>query len=201
MKRPSKMKRAANRAAAQPAMMPGAVPAQAGAPIDIEAMVAKAKQNIPPNLAPMLDKIVLSGMRIMFDKQSHQMAMAELNKPGPMAERLSNGIIALMYMLWKQSNQTIPPQLIVPATLILSLRAFQFLQLSKDPEATPQVLGDATHDAVQGVMDRFGATQDKIPQLAKGAVAAKTGAAYGAAAAQPAPPPPGGGMLDSTQGA
>lgn len=194
------MKRAAKRAAAQTTMMPGAAPAQAGAPIDIDAMVAKAKQNIPPKLAPMLDRIVLSGMRIMFDKQSHQMAMAELNKPGPMAQRLSNGIIALVYMLWKQSNETMPPQLVVPATLILSLRAFQFLQMSKDPEATPQVLGDATHAAVQGVMDRFGATEDKLPDLIKGGIAAKTGAgaAMGAAAL---PQSSGGGMLDSTQGA
>lgn len=177
----------------------------AGAPaagaVDVEAMIAKAKEKIPPNLAPILDKIVLSGMRIMFDKASHQMALAELNKPGPLAQRLTTGMIALMYMLWKQSNKTIPPQLIVPATLILTLRAFQFLQLSKDPEATKEVLGEAVAESVQGVMDRFGATQDKLPGLLKGgAPGAPSGAAVPAPAAAGAAPQ-GGGMLDAAQGA
>lgn len=169
--------------------------------VDIEPMIAKAHENIPPNLRPMLDKVVLSGMRIMFDKSSHQMALAELDKPGPLAQRIMNGMVALMYLLWKQSNQSIPPQLIVPATLILTLRAFQFLQMSKEPEATKEVLGEAVADSVQGVMDRFGATQDKIPALLKG---------QGAQAEQPgapAAPPPGtapqpqGGMLDAARGA
>lgn len=164
-------------------------------PVDVEPMIAKAKADVPANLQPMLDKVVLSGMRIMFDKGSHQMALAELNKPGPLAQRLTNGMVALMYLLWTQSNKTIPPQLMVPATLILTLRAFQFLQLSKDPEATKQVMGDAVHGSVQGVMDRFGATEDRLPALIKGGVAAKAGAAAGAASA--APPPAGGGMLDA----
>lgn len=176
--------------------------------IDIEALIAHAKEKIPANLAPMLDKIVLSGMRIMFDKDSHKMALAELDKEGPLSQRLSNGMITLMYMLWKQSNQTIPPQLVVPATLILTLRAFQFLQMSQDPEATKEVLGEAVADSVQGVMDRFGATQDAIPSLLKGGApgpqagapaAAPGGAAPGGAA--PQPQPQGGGMLDATQGA
>jgi len=172
----------------------------AGAPgvaVDVEPMIAKALEGIPANLKPVLDKIVLSGMRIMFDKASHQMAMAELNKPGPLPERLSNGIIALVYMLWKQSNQSIPPQLLVPATLVLTLRAFQFMQLSQDPEATKEVLGEAVALAVQGVMDRAGATQDKVPGLLKGGQGAQPGAAPPPAGA----PQPQGGMLDAAQGA
>lgn len=153
--------------------------------VDVKPMIDKAVAAIPPNLKPIFDKIVLSGMRILFDKSSHEMALAELNKPGPLAQRLSNGMVALMYMLWTQSNKTIPPQLMVPATLVLTLRAFEFLQMSKDPEATKQVLGDAVADAVQGVMDRF---KD-----------APSASQPGAPTAPPAPPA-GGGMLDSTGG-
>lgn len=123
--------------------------------VDVDALIAEANKNIPANMAPIFEKVVLSGMRIMFDKGSHEMMLAELDGPGPLAEKLANGIIKLVYMLWQQSNKTIPPQLMVPATLVLTLRAFQFLQESKDPEATKQVLGQAIELAINGVIERF----------------------------------------------
>lgn len=135
---------------------------------DVKAIIANAREQIPQEQLDIFDKVVLSGMRIMFDKQSHQMMLDELNKPGPLATRISNGMIALIYMLWEKSNKTIPPQLIVPVTLTLTLRAFEFLLESKDPDATREVLGEAVAESVEGVMSRFGATPDKIPALARG---------------------------------
>lgn len=183
---------------------PGAQKPAAGAAktVDVEPIIAKASQGMPAQLKPMFDKVVLSGMRIMFDKSSHQMMLESLDGPGPMAKKLSDGIIQLMYLMWKQSNHTIPPQTIVPAATVLTLRAFQFMQESKDPEATPQVLGDALHAVVQGILDRFGATQDRLPALLKNQDPGKDdslrqapGAAPGAAA-----PAAGGGMLDQVGG-
>lgn len=188
---------------------PGAQKPAAGAAktVDVEPIIAAAGQKMPPQLKPMFDKVVLSGMRIMFDKSSHQMMLDTLDQPGPMAKRLSDGIIQLMYLMWKQSNHTIPPQVIVPAATVLTLRAFQFLQESKDPEATPQVLGDALHTVVQGILDRFGASQDKLPALLKNQDPGKddslkpaAGAAPGAPAAGAPGAPAGGGMLDQVGG-
>jgi hypothetical protein len=174
---------------------PGAAPApQQGGQLDIEAMIQDIRSKIDPKLGDMFDKVVLSGMRIMFDKNSHQMTLDQLNQPGPMATRISNGMISLIYMLWTKSNKTIPPQLIVPATVVLTLRAFQFLQESKDPEATNEVLGEAMAESVQGVMDRFGATPDKIAALKgqAGAPAGQPGA--------PAQPDPSGLLAAATGG-
>lgn len=164
--------------------------------IDVDPIIARVRQGIPPQLQPIYDKAVLSGMRIMFDKNSFEMTMAELKQPGPLAERIANGIIKLVYILWTQSNKTLPPQIIVPVTLTLALKAFAFTQMVQDPEANKETLGEATAQAVQGVMDRFGATQDKLPGLVKGPGAApQPGAAAPAAAA--AAPQGGGGMLDA----
>jgi hypothetical protein len=174
-------------------MAQGQAPKKPAGQVDVERIIAEARAKIPPQLRAMFDKVVLSGERIMFDKSSYHMTEDMLNQPGPLATRISNGIITLVYMLWDKSNKTIPPQLIVPATLVLTLRAFQFLQESKDPEATSDVLGEAVADAVQGVMDRFGATQDKIPALVKGQQGAQPGA-------QPAQPEAGG-LLAAATGA
>lgn len=153
-----------------------------GKTVDVQPIIDRAKQDVPANLKEPLDKIVLSGMRIMFDRSSHKLLLDELDKPGPLAQKLGEGIIMLMYMLWEKSNKTIPPQLIVPATLVLTLEAFSYVQESKDPEATKDVLGEAVAEAIEGVMDRFGATQDKIPALRRGAQGGQPGAA-----AQPEP--------------
>jgi hypothetical protein len=176
-------------------MNPNAQPQQPAAEgaIDIAPIVQRVRDAIPKNLQAIYDKAILSGLRIMFDKASHKMMLEELQQPGPLTTRISNGIIKLVYLLWTQSNKTLPPQIMVPITLTLALRAFEFLQESKDPEATKEVLGEATHEAVQGVMDRFGATADKLPGLVKG-----QGAQPGAAPA--APPAPAGGMLAAAAG-
>lgn len=171
----------------------------AGAAVDVNPIVAKVREGLPPNLQGIYDKAVLSGMRIMFDKNSFQMTMDELKKPGPLAGRLSNGTIALVYMLWTSSKQTLPPQIIVPLTLTMTLKAFDFVQMIQDPEATKETLGEACAQAVQGVMDRFGATEDKLPELVKagGQAPAQPGAAPAAAAAASAGA---GGMLDAAMG-
>lgn len=177
----------------------GAPKAGANGAIDVEPIIARTRAGIPPQLQAIYDKAVLSGMRIMFDKASFQMTLESLSQPGPLATRISNGIIQLVYLLWKQSNHTLPPQIIVPLTLTLTLKAFAFTQLMADPEATKETLGEATHAAVQGVMDRFGATEDKLPQLAQAATGQAT-AQPGQPVAASSAPPAGGGMLDAAAG-
>lgn len=162
-----------------------------GGQVDVAPIIEDAKAKIPAEQRPMFDKIVLSGMRIMFDPQSKHMTDEMLEKDGPLATRLSEGIITLIYLLYERSNKTLPPQLIVPATLVLTLEAFRYVQESKDPEATKEVLGEAVADAVQGVMDRFGATQDKLPALLKAQQGGQPGAA---------PQPEPGGLLAAATG-
>lgn len=161
--------------------------------IDVAPIIAATDAKIPPNLKDIYDKSILSGMRVMFDKASHKMLLDELEEPGPLATRIANGIIKLVYLLWKQSNYTLPPQIVVPVTLVLTLKAFEFLQQSKDPEATKEVMGEAVADAVQGVMDRFGANQAALPGLLK----AQQQGAQGGAQPQPSAP---GGMLAAAKG-
>ena len=154
----------------------GAAPKGADPAAAAQKIIANAKQNIPAPQRAMFDKIILGGMRIMFDPASKQMTDEVLEKEGPLANRLIEGAITLMYMLWQKSNRTLPPQLIVPATLVLTCEGFRYVADSKDPEATGAVLGEAIAGAVQGVMDRFGATQDKLPALLKGQNGATAGA-------------------------
>ena len=151
-----------------------AIPAaKSGGKIDIEPIIAKI--NVPENLKGTFDKMVLSGMRIMFDKASHQLLLDQINGPEPMVKKLSDGIITLMYMLWTQSNKTLPPQLMVPVTVVLTLKAFDFLQQSGDKEATKEVLGETMHLATTGILDRFGAKPSDLTAMQQKVMASKQG--------------------------
>jgi hypothetical protein len=150
--------------------------------VDVDSIISDIDGKIPSNLRGMYDKLILSGMRIMFDRNSHQMFLDQLDKPGDMPTKMAEGIISLIYMLWERSNKTIPPQLIYPVTVVLTLRAFEFLQRAGEQEATPEVLGEAVSQSVEGVVSRFGFSED---QLLNAVQAQKSGNKRGLINAQP----------------
>lgn len=168
------------------AKKPDAAP-EAPAPgglIDVQPMLDAIK--LEPRFQRLYDAAVLSGMRIMFDKKSHPMMEEQLAKPGPLAQKIIEGIVTLVYMLWKQSNQTLAPQIIVPLTVALTLKAFDFIQKSGDPEATKEVLGDAVEGAARLVMKKFGVTDEMLAKIeAAGQQAAQKQQAQPAAGAAP----------------
>jgi hypothetical protein len=167
---------------------PGAPPqpAKPGQPIDIQPMVRAVEAKIPRELQQIYDRLVLSGMRIMFDKRSHAMMEQQISKPGPMPQKMAEGIVAVIYMLWTKSNKTMPPQLVVPLTTTLALKAFDFLQKSGNPEATAQVLGEGVDACVKLVMHKFGVTEQQMAKLEQ--IASQHQQQPGAApAAAPAP--------------
>lgn len=125
------------------------------------------KIQIVPQFKAAYDKTLLAGLRIMFDKRSHKMMLDQVEKPGDLAKNLSDGVIALFYIIWEKTNKTIAPQIIVPLVFTWTLHAFDFLQKSGDPRATKQVLGNATDMAMTGIMQKFGVKPDQIEQLVK----------------------------------
>lgn len=183
----------------------------AGGMVDVKQI--ESGINVPANLKPMYDRIVLSGMRLLFSKDSHQLLLDQLNQPGPLAQKISDGIISLMYILWQQSNQTIPPQLMVPATTALTLNAFDYLQQTGNPEATPEVLGEALDGAVNGILQRFNVDTNNlegaIQQSVQSGTAAKALGMQGPqganpnaqqASSPPVPAMPGGGLMEAQGG-
>ena len=167
--------------------------------IDIQPMLDGIE--VPSELKPMYDKIVLAGMRIMFSKGSHQLLVDQLQKEGPLAEKISAGIVALMYMLWTQSNKSIAPQLIIPAATALTLRAFDYVQKTGDPEATKEVLGQSVEGALDGIMKGFGGNIDSMEQNLQQTAQGVKGAVEQMPQGQAQPmAQPGGGLMDAMGG-
>jgi hypothetical protein len=121
---------------------------------------------VPPELQEAYDKVVIAGMKVMFDKATHQLAMKAIEGDGPIGERVGKGIAGLIATLYRKSNNTIPPQVIVPATVNLVAQACDFLKKSGQDQISDKELGDAIDTAVRVVITMFGADPDKMIEMA-----------------------------------
>lgn len=82
---------------------------------------ARAKMNMPKDLQPTYVRIVEAGMKLMFDQRTRDGTIAFLEEPGDMATKLAEGVTAVMAVLFKESNGTMPPQLVIPCGVELLL--------------------------------------------------------------------------------
>lgn len=136
---------------------------------------------VTPEQQRQLLRIVAAGMKVMFDEQTHQMMLDQLNQPGPIEQRLSQGIVGLMAMLWKESKGSMPPQLIIPAAMVLLAEATDFLNKAGQ-QVTPEQFGRANEMMIDSLLNQAGVSGDKL------AAAAQARAQGGAGPAeQPAP--------------
>jgi hypothetical protein len=77
-----------------------------------ELNVESVRENIkmPPEFQEAYERVVVAGMKVMFSKESHKLMLDEIQKEGPIGQKLGMGIAGLMLLLVKESNNTIPPQ-------------------------------------------------------------------------------------------
>lgn len=136
---------------------------QEGQNLDHDAVQKDIK--VPPELQEAYNKVVIAGMKVMFDPATHQMAMKAIEGDGPIGDRVGKGIAGLIATLFKKSNNTIPPQVIVPATVALTMQACDFMKKTGQ-QISDKDVGDAVNTAVRTVLTMFGVDPDKMIQLA-----------------------------------
>lgn len=136
---------------------------QEGQSLDHDAVQKDIK--VPPELQEAYNKVVIAGMKVMFDPATHQMAMKAIEGDGPVGDRVGKGIAGLIATLFKKSNNTIPPQVILPATVALTMQACDFMKKTGQQIADKDV-GEAVNTAVRTVLTMFGVDPDKMIQLA-----------------------------------
>jgi hypothetical protein len=170
-------------------------------PGEITPQAMRAKMTLPPQLKDAYERVVLAGMKIMFDPSTHQMAMKTLAGDGPIDERLAKGIAALMGTLIKESNGTMPPPVVIPAGIELIAAAGDFLKKSGE-QITDDDIAGAMADFVQIIFQQGGAKkpEDMRAMLASAVAGGKApqGPSPAAGPQAPAEPPQG---LIAQQGA
>lgn len=132
---------------------------------DIDTEAIKNNIQMPPELQEAYDRVVIAGMKVMFSKESHKLMLDELQKKGPIGQKLGMGIAGLMLLLFKESNETIPPQVIIPAGVNLLSRAADFIRKSGIDSITNADVGDAMEIMISTILQKFGVSPEQMEQM------------------------------------
>jgi hypothetical protein len=147
----------------------------------------RAKMSLPPNLQEPYMRVVLAGTKIMYSQQMQPQIVKLLQGPGPVSMKLGQGVLALLAMIYDQSNKTMPPQLFVPCGIELVSVAAQFFRKA-GIKVQDSDISDGISVLIQEIMQKAGIDPSQLPQLAKQA-AGSLGGQPAQPAAQPAPQP------------
>ena len=154
------------------------------------AIEAHVEKGIPPQVKPAYDRIVVAGLKIMFDPKSNGKIFAGATQ-GDIPKRLALITASVINMISMESKRTMPVDAGQAAAITLYLNALDFIAAAgalKIDQASVQG-GLVALKAILAQQLKVGATQGQ--QAAPGAPAAPT---------QPPPQAPGG-MINQKMGA
>ena len=132
---------------------------------DIDVETIKENIKMPPELQEAYERVVIAGMKVMFSKESHKLMLDELQKEGPVGQKLGMGIAGLMLLLVKESNGTIPPEVIIPAGINLLTRAADFVRKTKLEKITNADIGDAMEVMISTILQKFGVEPEQMAEM------------------------------------
>lgn len=113
-----------------------------------------AKMHLPPNMQKPFQAVIVAGMKVLFSPSTNSQVMKQIEQPGAMGSKLGQGIAGLMAMLFDQSQRSIPPQLMIPAGIILMSQAAVFLNKSSIPVSV-QDFGAAMQIMIETLLKAF----------------------------------------------
>jgi hypothetical protein len=132
---------------------------------DLSVETIKENIKMPPELQEAYERVVIAGMKVMFSKESHKLMLDELQKEGPVGQKLGMGIAGLMLLLVKESNNTIPPEVIIPAGVNLLSRAADFIRKSEIEKITNADIGDAMEVMISTILQKFGVEPEQMAEM------------------------------------
>lgn len=112
-----------------------------------------------------MEKVVLAGMKIMFDANTFKIFEKGLtNKQVPIPQRLATEAAGLMKMLYEKSKGKIPIQIILPASAMLLMEMGKFMKEAGIGSPTSEEMREATGILVKILKSMF--DKEQAPQKA-----------------------------------
>lgn len=132
---------------------------------ELTADVIKQNIKLPPNLQEAYNRVVLAGKKVIFDEKTNQFVLDAIKGEGSLGIRLGKGIATLMMLLYKESQETMPPALIVPAGVCLLGEAADFIREGNIEPVNNQVVAEAIQVFVEAIIQSFGGDPNKMYAL------------------------------------
>lgn len=124
----------------------------------------RSKMQLQPNMRQAYMRVVMAGKKVMYSPQMQGQVVELLKGPGSMGHKLGQGVVALMGILMEQSQNTLPPQLIIPAATELVAEAADFLRKA-GAKVSDNDIAEGIADMIATVMQRAGISPEQLPDL------------------------------------
>lgn len=120
-------------------------PSEQGFSIDPGQVEQGIKEQMKPEQAKNLDRVLTEGNKLLFGKDTHYQLMDGLKDSQDIPGDLGTGAFTLIMMLYKGGGYTMPPELMMPTGAILLARACAFLSQSGMIPVTDDDYEEAVH--------------------------------------------------------
>lgn len=121
-------------------------------------------EKVDPRLRPVVEKVVAAGQKVMYSEQTREMAVQEL-KQGTDPETVGAAVAKLAAILFNQSKQTIPMNVLLPATMLLLFEALEFLEEAGSLQLDAAQLGAYVQATASSFLQVLGVTPEKLQEM------------------------------------
>lgn len=132
----------------------------------ITAQNVQAKMHLTPRQAMLMQKIVLAGMKVMFDAKTHHLLLDQIKGPGTISQKIGQGVAGLMALLMQESKNSLPGELLIPAGMVLCCKAAEFLRGSGQ-NVSDADLAEAMNVMITAILHTTGTDPDKLAARAQ----------------------------------
>lgn len=122
---------------------------------------ARAQMKLPPDLVQVYERVVDGGLKLMFSERTREQTLQFMQGEGDPSEKMGEGVAAVMATLFKQSNNTMPPQVIIPAGIELLLHAVDVVRKSGG-EWSQDDTAESMANMVEAIFRQFGTSLDQV---------------------------------------
>lgn len=152
---------------------------------EITAAGVRAQMKLPKGMEGAYDKIVKAGIQLMFSPKTREQTMQFMEDSGTDPKAMGKGVSSVMALLFKESNQTLPPNLIIPAGIELLVHAAEVAKAG-GLDISKEQMAEGMGEMVQQILVLFGATPEQMQKMMSGM---DSGQAAPAQPDQPISPP------------
>lgn len=137
----------------------------------LEQIEQQITAKVKPENKNAFDRTVLAGEKIMFDPKTHA-HMEMVKNPEAMKDpvtTISNGVAGLMWIMYMQSHQKMPLEVLILAGTVLMTKAFDFAERGLSVPIDNAMIAATTKKLAENLFTKLGISPEQLAQqISKG---------------------------------